>query len=76
MPFVTEEVAHQLGYLKEGESIMRAAFPTGYTESEKTAWGLSAATYDFVNEKREAITALRAPAGAPSPCSLSVLTGG
>ena len=60
MPFVTEEVAHQLGYLKEGESIMRAAFPTGYTESEKTAWGLSAATYDFVNEKREAITALRA----------------
>ena len=60
MPFVTEEVAHQLGYLKEGESIMRAAFPTGYTESEKAAWGLSAATYDFVNEKREAITALRA----------------
>ncbi len=60
MPFVTEEVAHQLGYLKEGESIMRAAFPTGYAESEKTAWGLSAATYDFVNEKREAITALRA----------------
>ena len=60
MPFVTEEVAHQLGYLKEGESIMRAAFPTGYTESEKTAWGLSAAAYDFVNEKREAITALRA----------------
>ena len=60
MPFVTEEVAHQLGYLKESESIMRAAFPTGYAESEKTAWGLSAATYDFVNEKREAITALRA----------------
>ncbi len=60
MPFVTEEVAHQLGYLKDGESIMRAPFPTGYTDAEKVAWGLSAATYDFVNEKREAITALRA----------------
>lgn len=60
MPFVTEEVAHQLGYLKEGESIMRAQFPTGYSDDEKAAWGLSAAIYDFVNEKREAITALRA----------------
>ena len=60
MPFVTEEVAHQLGYLKDGESIMRAQFPTGYSDAEKAAWGLSAVTYDFVNEKREAITALRA----------------
>ncbi len=60
MPFVTEEVAHALGYLKEGETIMRAPFPTGYTDEEKAAWGLSEETYDFVNAKREAITALRA----------------
>ena len=60
MPFITEEVAHQLGYLKEGESIMRAEFPKGYTDDEKAAWGLSQETYDFVNAKREAITALRA----------------
>ena len=60
MPFVTEEIAHQLGYLKEGETIMRAAYPTGYTDEEKAAWGLSQEVYDFVNEKREAITALRA----------------
>ena len=26
MPFVTEEVAHQLGYLKEGETILKADF--------------------------------------------------
>ena len=60
MPFITEEVAHQLGYLEDGESIMRAEFPRGYTDAEKAAWGLSQETYDFVNAKREAITALRA----------------
>ncbi len=60
MPFVTEEVAHELGYLAEGETIMRAEFPTGYTDDEKAAWGLSQEIYDFVNAKREAITAARA----------------
>jgi valyl-tRNA synthetase len=60
MPFVTEEVAHQLGYLKDGETIMRQNYPTGYSEEEKTAWGLNKDVYDFVNSKREAITALRA----------------
>ena len=60
MPFVTEEVAHQLGYLKDGETIMRQQYPTGYTDAEKAAWGLTNDIYDFVNAKREAITALRA----------------
>ena len=60
MPFVTEEVAHQLGYVKEGETIMLADFPKGYTDAEKAQWGLGADVYDFVNAKREAITALRA----------------
>jgi valyl-tRNA synthetase len=60
MPFVTEEVAHQLGYLKDGETIMRQNYPTGYSEEEKRAWGLNKEVYDFVNSKREAITALRA----------------
>ena len=60
MPFVTEEVAHQLGYLKDDESIMREKFPEGYTEEEKRTWGLSEDDYDFVEKKREAITALRA----------------
>ena len=60
MPFVTEEIAHQLGDLKDGETIMRAPYPTGYTDEEKASWGLSREVYDFVNAKREAITALRA----------------
>ncbi|MBO5648184.1 MAG: valine--tRNA ligase [Kiritimatiellae bacterium] len=60
MPFITEEVSHALGYLKEDESVMLAKFPEGYSQEEKSAWGLSAEIYEFVNAKREAITALRA----------------
>ena len=60
MPFITEEIAHQLGYLKDGETIMRADFPKGYSDDEKAAWGISQEVYDFVNAKREAITAIRA----------------
>ena len=60
MPFITEEVAHQLGYLKDGETIMLAEFPKGYSDEEKAAWGLCEDVYEFVNAKREAITALRA----------------
>ncbi len=60
MPFVTEETAHQLGFLKDGETIMLCKFPEGYSAAEKAAWGLTQETYDFVNAKREAITALRA----------------
>ena len=60
MPFITEEVAHQLGFIGENETIMLAPFPKGYTDAEKAAWGLSEETFAFVNAKREAITALRA----------------
>ena len=60
MPFVTEEVAHQLGYLKDDESIMLQKFPEGYSDAEKSAWGVTEENYEFVNAKREAITALRA----------------
>ena len=60
MPFVTEEVAHQLGFLKDGETIMLQEFPKGYTDAEKSAWGVTEGNYEFVNAKREAITAIRA----------------
>jgi len=60
MPFVTEEVAHQLGFLGENETILRAEYPTGYTDAEKKAWGLTDDVYDYVNDKREMITAGRA----------------
>ena len=65
MPFVTEEVAHQLGYLKEGETIMREKFPTAGATGERTSSSVLDApaekvNYEFVNAKRGAITALRA----------------
>ena len=60
MPFVTEEVAHQLGFLKDGETILKAAFPKGYTDEQRKAWGLTDEVYDYVEAKREMITALRA----------------
>ena len=60
MPFVTEEVAHQLGFLKDDETIMLQEFPQGYTDAEKAAWGVTEENYQFVNAKREAITAVRA----------------
>ena len=60
MPFVTEEVAHQLGFLKDGESIMLAEFPKGFAAEDLAQWGATQANYDFVNAKREAITAVRA----------------
>ena len=60
MPFVTEEISHQLGYLKDGETILKAEYPTGYTDEEKAAWGLTDDVYEHVEAKRETITALRA----------------
>ena len=60
MPFVTEEVAHQLGFLKDGKTIMLQKFPEGYSDAEKSAWGVTEENYQFVNAKREAITAIRA----------------
>ncbi len=62
MPFVTEEVAHQLGYVKDGETIMLQEYPKS---AAKPLCGKGEKCdcekiYDFVNAKREAITALRA----------------
>lgn len=76
MPFVTEEIWHQLGYCGEQESIMRAPYPTGYTEAQKQSWGLSEAVLTYVETKRDLITgvrALRAEAGLPPAANIRVL---
>jgi valyl-tRNA synthetase len=39
---------------------MLQQFPEGYTDAEKAAWGVTEENYEFVNAKREAITAIRA----------------
>ena len=63
MPFVTEEVAHELGYIGENESIMSSSYPQGYTDEEKAQWGVDEEIYAYVNAKREMITAGRALRG-------------
>ena len=53
MPFITEELAHQMGFLKDGESIMYAAYPSAL-ELEK-----SEAICTAVEQKYELVTAGR-----------------
>ena len=76
MPFVTEEIWHQLGYCKDDDSIMRAPYPTGYTADQQTAWGLSEEVLTYVETKRELITgcrALRADSGVPPALAVNLL---
>ena len=68
MPFVTEEIWHQLGYCAEGDTIMRAPYPTGLAPERLAAWGLTEEVLAYVETKRDLITgirALRAEAGLP-----------
>ena len=37
MPFITEELAHQMGFLKDGESIMYAAYPVTFAAEDMDA---------------------------------------
>ena len=70
MPFVTEEIWHQLGYAKaETETISHAAWPTVFPEDLRKVWGLSEEIRAFVNARHDLITAgraLRAGAGVPA----------
>ena len=76
MPFVTEEIWHQLGYCAEGETIMRAPYPTGCAPDQIAAWGLADDVLDYVETKRDLITgirALRAEAGLAPAINVRVL---
>ncbi len=60
MPFLTEELWHQMGYGAESETIMRAPWPAAYTAAQSAAWGLSADVTAYVAARRELVTAGRA----------------
>ena len=60
MPFLTEELWHQMGYGSESETIMKAPWPKAYTDAQNVAWGLNAEVTAYVDAKREMITAGRA----------------
>ena len=65
MPFITEELAHQMSFLDDGESIMKAPFPVPFPEIlPADAERISA----FTNAKYELVTAgrnLRLSNGVP-----------
>jgi valyl-tRNA synthetase len=68
MPFVTEELAHQLGYLGEDESIMTAAWPSPLTDAELARLGIDEALVQRVAAAFELVRAgrnLRAQYGLP-----------
>jgi valyl-tRNA synthetase len=76
MPFVTEEIWHQLGYCGDDASIMRAPYPQGYSDEQKAAWGLSEEVLAYVETKRDFITgarALRAESGLAPALNIKAL---
>ncbi|MCL1919807.1 MAG: valine--tRNA ligase [Kiritimatiellaeota bacterium] len=73
MPFLTEELWHEMGYAGASHPVAEAAFtpstatavirapwPAPYTEAQREAWGLHAETTAYVTAKRELVTAGRA----------------
>ena len=61
MPFVTEEIWHQLGYAtSDEETISHAPWPTPFTAEEKAAWGIDEDVRAYVNDRHDLITAGRA----------------
>ncbi len=60
MPFLTEELWHQMGYGTADETIMRAPWPRPFGAAETATWGLSPEVTAYVDAKREMVTAGRA----------------
>ncbi len=59
MPFVTEELWHELGYGGDGEFIMLAPWPTALDADVLTAWGVDAGVTTYVDSKHDMIRAGR-----------------
>jgi valyl-tRNA synthetase len=59
MPFVTEEIAHQLGYLSEDESIMRAEYPQAIAPDKLAGLGITEEKIRLVSAKFAIISAGR-----------------
>ncbi len=59
MPFLTEELWANMGYQGEAEFLMKSAWPQPLSQDQRTAWGLSQETMNFVEAKRDLIRAAR-----------------
>jgi len=60
MPFLTEELWHQMDYGNEDETIMKAVWPSPVSDALSAEWALDDDVVTYVNAKREMITAGRA----------------
>ncbi len=59
MPFLTEELWHEMGYADESDFIMQADWPRTFEKSIRDEWGLTKANMEFVVAKRDLIRAAR-----------------
>ncbi|MBR6324457.1 MAG: valine--tRNA ligase [Victivallales bacterium] len=60
MPFVTDELYHQMGFATADDSIMKAAWPAAVPEDVLNAYGATQAAEDDAEAKFELIRAIRA----------------
>jgi len=59
MPFITEELYHQLGYVAAADSIMQVAWPESQTTDDLARLGATPETVELVREKFDLVTAVR-----------------
>ncbi|MBA4386350.1 MAG: valine--tRNA ligase [Verrucomicrobia bacterium] len=68
MPFVTEELWHEMGYGDAEDSIMVARWPLAVDVARLAKWGVAPAMVEYVDQKHELISAgrtLRADSNIP-----------
>jgi valyl-tRNA synthetase len=59
MPFITEELYHQMGFIGAGQTIMTAPWPTPFSEEFKAKMGINDRVVAQVNAKFDLIRAIR-----------------
>jgi valyl-tRNA synthetase len=59
MPFITEELWHEMGYGGAADFIMTAPWPVPLDDAALARWGIDRATVDYVDDKHELIRAGR-----------------
>ena len=60
MPFITDELAHQMGFVAEEDSIMKAEWPKPIDDATLAGFGATAAHAELTEAKCELIRAVRA----------------
>ncbi len=60
MPFITDELAHQMGFVADDDSIMKAQWPEPIADSVLAEFGATAEHADMTEAKCELIRAVRA----------------